>query len=205
MLALDASMQRFIVQRFAAAGLEALAAHGSSRDADLARKYVTADSEEVKKEAVRVLERFGTKEDVDRLVPLFREGYGELREVAARTALTLDPAPHGVLVSMLDTDNPMLVSLALKSISPADFMEIRSAVESLLERRNPAVRVKGISFLVERLSGGELQELLNDYMKPPYYYNVVCWLDRILFAPEPLRDAFVRQLRDQGYLSSRAW
>jgi len=40
-----------------------------------------------------------------------------------------------------------------------------------------------------------VEELLDEYLaKPTYYYNVVCWIDRVLYAPQLMRREFTRKL-----------
>ena len=42
-----------------------------------------------------------------------------------------------------------------------------------------------------------LEAQLNSEM---YYYNIVTWLDRLLYSPEALREFFYPRSRDAGYL-----
>ena len=38
------------------------------------------------------------------------------------------------------------------------------------------------------------EEVVTDFNKETYFYNVVYWLDKILYAPSPLRELFLREL-----------
>jgi hypothetical protein len=41
--------------------------------------------------------------------------------------------------------------------------------------------------------------MLESYLeKETYYYNVLTWLDRLLYSPSPLREMFVRELEKEG-------
>ena len=44
----------------------------------------------------------------------------------------------------------------------------------------------------------KLERFLNDYVQnETYYYNVVCWLDRILYAPRSFKIMFRKQLAEK--------
>jgi len=42
-------------------------------------------------------------------------------------------------------------------------------------------------------------DLLNEYpsVSSRYYYDIVCWLDRVLFSPERLRNEYLRRLQSK--------
>ena len=43
-----------------------------------------------------------------------------------------------------------------------------------------------------------LQQMLDRYVGAlPYFYNVVVWLDRIVYSPEPLRALFLQELQSK--------
>jgi len=52
---------------------------------------------------------------------------------------------------------------------------------------------------MEKSSDQELERLLERYTteQGSYYYDVVCWIDRILWSPPRLREMHRRQLRER--------
>jgi len=70
-------------------------------------------------------------------------------------------------------------------------------VQSLLYSNRSDLRIKGLAFLARTRSRQELVSLLEKYPtgSSTYYYNVVCWLDRILFSPEQLRGEYLKRLQ----------
>jgi hypothetical protein len=195
----DSRYDELAKARYAAAGLEALAEHGSPEDAEIARKYIGSKREDVQVEASRILMRFGTSDDAAALIAIAKEGYGKRRQVAAEAALKLSPGPQGAAVALLDTTSSILVSAALKALDRVEFSAVRELVEGLLNHSDDVVRVKAVSYLVERLSAPQLKEILDDSMEPPYYYNVICWLDRVLHAPNPLGEWYRSMLNERGF------
>lgn len=68
-------------------------------------------------------------------------------------------------------------------------------LEPFLYNEKDKIRLKVLACLCERASREELEQLLNRYTMPPrYFYDVVCWLDRILYAPARLGEAYKTQL-----------
>jgi hypothetical protein len=68
-------------------------------------------------------------------------------------------------------------------------------LEPFLYNDREKIRLKVVAYLSERGSHHELEELLRKYTMPPrYFFDVVCWLDRILYAPTRLREAYRTQL-----------
>lgn len=54
----------------------------------------------------------------------------------------------------------------------------------LLGEPKDANRVQAILCLSKKLSHDELEQILEEYVaRDSYFYNVACWLDRILYAP----------------------
>jgi hypothetical protein len=60
-------------------------------------------------------------------------------------------------------------------------------------------RVRGIHYLSARLPREELEEILGEYLeRETYYYNVVTWLDRLLYSPPPLKHMFAKELEEKA-------
>ena len=77
-------------------------------------------------------------------------------------------------------------------------------VQDLLRDSDRMVRVKAASFLIARLPREQLEEVLDTYLQGyHHYYNVVCWMDRALYAPAPFRDLYIARLEPSGFRSER--
>jgi len=68
-------------------------------------------------------------------------------------------------------------------------------MESYLADETGFKRTKAVWFCVKACSPEGLAEMLERYMsRDTYYYYVVCWFDRVLYAPGPLKAMYVREL-----------
>jgi hypothetical protein len=184
----------FVRRQYTAAALSGLAVNGESPDADYARKYLNETSRDVQTEAVNVLYRFGERDDAPALVALALSSWGELQSLAAEAALKLAPGHDGAVQELLLSDTPTLVSLSIHAILKYDNQEeFPDLVASLLQTENATNRLNAVFYFLKRFEDRQLEAMLKTYLKnDSYYYNVVCWLDRVLYSP--LRDAFRREL-----------
>jgi hypothetical protein len=67
--------------------------------------------------------------------------------------------------------------------------------EPLLGHARDGVRLAATALLVHELNRGDLEEAMRQYRaRKTFFYDVGCWLDRVLYAPEPLGSAFRRLL-----------
>ena len=68
----------------------------------------------------------------------------------------------------------------------------------LLLSEKDDIRLKGFAVLTHFYKREDLEKLLEDYIsRERYYYNVVTWLDRYLFAPGHYGEFFRNQLSDK--------
>jgi HEAT repeat protein len=191
----------FIKGEYIAAGLAGVAAHGRPEDVALARPYINSKQFDVRDQALRVLERFGTREDLDALVRIAQSGTGGDSRLAARTALRISPGIDGVARTFLASRSSHLIALALQALTDSGLDRVQPVIVPLLESEDATIRVTVLSFLVDRKEQGDLQQFLDEYLgRGYYYYNVVTWLDRVLYAPMPLRAMYRKQLvEEEGY------
>ncbi len=185
--------------RFLAAALAGLARHGAQGDLPIARRCLADRKPDyygaVEVEAARIIERFGDNNDVPQLVAAAKELYGEQRQALLEAALRLSPGPNGVAKDLLDEESSAIVGLTMDWLRAHTGAGARALLEDCLADQDGFKRVKAVSYLVEICSNQEREDLLNRYIgEGAYFYDVVCWLDRYLFAPEPLRSLYREKL-----------
>jgi hypothetical protein len=197
-------LRAFIRGGFEAAALGVLAVNGSAADAAIARRYLSESRDEgTLLQAARILRRWGSTNDIERLLKVAGDSYGEVRVAAAEAALALSPSPEGAAKALLEMGDFRLVSLVLQSWEQRDLAEVQGIVEGLLRHEHQVIRLKAVSYLIQRLSPNQLRDVLGRYLEGFHYYNVVCSLDRALYAPSPLREVFLTRLERDGYQSPR--
>lgn len=191
----ERKLDDFILSQFTAAALSGLALHSEPRDLELARRHLHDDDQVARLACVRIVARHGDSSDVKSLLALSRTAWGELKELALGTAIQLSAEPQKLAMQLACSKDQVRRDEALRWLTVQDSEEVKGYFKGLLNDESEILREVAIAYLASRLSGNELEVLLQEYgQSSSYYYNVVTWLDRLLYAPADLRGLFRRQL-----------
>lgn len=197
-----AELESWLNARYAAAAFEGLAAHGSKRDAALARRYLKSvpnDYQTIKArvQSLRVLARFGTANDVKMLMRLAQDGNvsgSDVNKAAADAALSLSPSVEGAAGVFLQNKDHDLVQRALKALWTEEVGVVLPHVEPLL-RENSWTRHAALFYVARKCTSEQLEQLLVRYREDRYFYDVVCCIDQVLYAPPPLAQFYLRNIK----------
>jgi hypothetical protein len=178
---------------FTGAALEVLAEHGTSEDRDRILCCVGAADARLQACALHALARIGEPADAARAIDVATDtdnGTADSRLDAAQIALALS---HEAVNELLEAGDPGVVHAAVVALGlDADGVD---KLKALLNHGVDEVRVAAVARLASALDRDELQTVIDAYVQQErYFYNVVVWLDRLVFAPEPLRVRFAEQL-----------
>jgi len=190
----------WIYRRFAGSAIAGLVQHGEPADVAFGRELLANRKKDsfygdAEAQAVCLIARFGDVSDVEALVAVAREAYGETKELAAKTALRLSPGTEGVAKQFAEVKDTTLFRLMLESLQESAPTDTRAFAETYLGDGENFKRIAALRSLVKVAKPEELESILSTYVsKTPYYYNVVCWLDRVLFSPTPFREAYIGEL-----------
>jgi HEAT repeat protein len=94
-------LEDFIRSQFVEAALSGLIANGEPSDIRFGRQYLANDRHSTKLEAVRIVSKFGTEEDVPALLEIWRDSWGEVRDEAGSAALRLSKRPFEVAQELI--------------------------------------------------------------------------------------------------------
>jgi hypothetical protein len=188
-----------IKNKYTAAALAGILENGENQDVLYGRRGLAIDDYDVRVEAVRVIEKFGDEDDVQALVDIAMKTEGLLQELSAKTALKLSSDRNETVASLLPLAKDDLATVVVGClVNHKESSATRELLERMLLENNDVVRRKSVAFFTLTCERDELEELLVRYTgQPTYYYDVVCWLDRILYAPAQLREMFLRQLESE--------
>ncbi len=191
-------LEKYIRSTFTAAALSGLAAHAELSDAEVARKFLNDADIEIQLASVQIISQFGEERDVSALLGIAKERWGLTKTVAASGALKLSPRPFDVASELMRTDDSELAKIAFEWLDAHDSEELRHFLKGLLAHENEVYRLRAVYWLSKRLGIDELRELLGDYLtRGKYYYNVVTWRDRMVYAPSPLVEMYSQELVTQ--------
>lgn len=201
----------YILSQFNAAALAALVQNGTSKDLPAVRKRLKgrkADARNELIESLRLIGRIGQEQDISTILAIARESHGLVRTEALQSALGIRPGINGVVPGLLDSDLPQFVYVGVASIVDQPPSDTYHLVYPLLHHQQIEIRSVAIGYLFEQFQRGtiDLEFVLQTYLQSPtYYYNVVTWLDRLLYAPVALRSYYARLLIAEGKRVSDQW
>lgn len=189
----------FIRGQLLGAVLDAISKHGEPEDVRFGRTFLFNSDIAIQRSAIRILSKHGNTTDAESLSKLALQSSGDIKADAAVAALKLNSGVNGIATDFLKTEDPVLVALALKGMDPLPEEEALKGVEFLLSGEKTETRVKAIAYCAKSCSSTLLEKFLEKYLqKDSYYYNVVCWLDRVLYSPLPgLKEFYLRRLAEE--------
>ncbi|HJT75739.1 MAG TPA: HEAT repeat domain-containing protein [Gemmataceae bacterium] len=186
----------FVRTLYTRVALEALFRHGAKGDAAFGRRFLGHEDNRVRRAAIELVSRFGDASDCAPLLKLAKSNWSAKR-AAARAAIKLCAGAYSTFHSLIESGDPTLVEVALSELTIESRREFDEATEQLLRHESSAIRMIAVAALQRWWSTEDLEVLLKRYLaKRPYFYNVVCWLDRALYAPAPLRGVFIKELQE---------
>jgi gas vesicle protein len=196
----DQDLRESVRRRYVAAALSGIVSHCEPQDLQIARRYLTESRPDyygnVEANAVKIIARLGDLSDVPPLVSLAQQMHGRAKQILLKTALALSPETKELAYQLLQDDSPDIFELGINSLTEVGDAERKSILEKVLFDNDALKRKRAVALLAETCTREELQQLLEKYIeRNRYFYNVVCWLDRHLFAAEPLRQIYAEQLR----------
>jgi hypothetical protein len=194
-MAMESSTERFVLRRFQLAAMQGLAIHGTRGDLRFARDLMGSNDPDLQHACVTLIRRYGDVNDVPGLIDLALDSYGDLEETAAEASLALSDDVVETAKTLIEAEDADLIELALAHLEGSSLEDVGAEVFALLDIKIDRVRLAAVRYLAGRLTRAQLRRLIDFYPRRAgfYYYNVVVYLDRYLYAPGWIRRALAEQ------------
>ncbi len=190
----------FIRNRLLLSATRVLAKLAEPVDIKVARFLIHKNLEYYRDDILRnlltIFFKYGTTNDLEYPKKLVTEEGLDIKTKAAEVALSLDGEnKFNTLEFLLEKNETELTNLVFKKCIQESTAISFEQVKKLLLHQNEQIRLSALSYLMLVLREDELITVLNDYLTAEiYYYNVVCWLDRWLYAPNALKEYYQREI-----------
>jgi hypothetical protein len=182
--------------------LSGVALNANPEDASLARRFLSNAEVpiQIATSAITILSKFGTPADVDILLATAEKTYGDTRVLAVETALQVAPNAFDVASKLVVHESSGVRKAAAKVLLTQEWKISEAIARDLMTNEKDEIRVLGVALYSLNTNDLGLSAVLDEYLaRGTYYYNVVTWLDRLLYAPEPYGAAFRKELRDKVF------
>jgi HEAT repeat protein len=195
----------FVRAKYISIALRALVQNGNRQDASFGRLHLLSKDSSVRHAAIALLERFGEDSDSNMLMETVKDDYLTGAD-AAGAAIRIASDPTAVINNLLDSDSTLVVRVAIKAIETKNLSVVQPKLYELLRHEVDDVRALTVAAFHRLIDNAALESLLTSYTNSGgrYYYNVVCWLDRLLYSPAPIRQWFIRSANQYGLQSRRS-
>ena len=177
--------------RYIIAALAGLSIHGKKEDVKYAREYLSNKKYEGDKfGALKIILRFGDKSDIEMLNKIALDSYGETKRIAIEALFKFSEDRDSRLALIINKDET-IYKTSLQMLIEYDLPYKIEIAEILLKSEIEDRRLDGLSILISSLNEIELEKFLDAYISQgTYYYNVVTWLDKCLYAVGVFKDLF---------------
>lgn len=183
---------------FTEAALAGLVANGEPADIRFGREYLTHANSDIKAAAAKIIRRYGGAEDAAGLMELSRESWGKLRAEAGEAALELSAHPFKLAKELIGGSDDKLVKAAFGWLYAQESLDVSAYFEELLSDDSGANRERAVYYFSSHPQLADLKVLLETQLqKDSYYYNVIAWLDRLVYSPVPVKKMFTKELQKQ--------
>jgi len=185
--------------RLLALALSGLSSHAKKADREVFLRFIKHESQEVRLAAMGGLRQAGNTEDSVLLLHAAEDATGEEAIVAASVAITLFPGEGGPAFELLKSRKPELFKLAIRTLMSSTRSHLWNQIKGRLYDEDENIRKAVSAYAVLKFRPKELTKILEVYLsKDIYYYNVVFYFDRALYAKLPLRKLFLKEIK--GFL-----
>jgi hypothetical protein len=184
----------FIRSRFIEAALAGIARNGTPTDVEYARAFLASDKYYLRDAAVAVVCRLGDSSDIPELLRISRESWGTMRLKTAEAALRFSTAPVSLALELKNDSDSAVSRMAFERLLQDESSPVRTLFGELLNSDNDANRMRAVEYSKKHLNDDLKDLLLQCIAQDTYYYNVITWLDRLLYSPIPLRKSYEGEL-----------
>lgn len=199
-------LDSWIRTEFLRSAIKALAKKSEPSDIEIVRFFIDKPlgyfgyfRDEILRDILTIFDKYGTTDDAKLLIKLVADSQHDIKIEAAGLALRLDKEnKFKTLEFLLERNETELTKVVIKYGQKNPKVIKTEQIKELLLHSNDQMRLNALSYLMSKLSDDELKVILDEYLQSEtYYYNVVCWLDRRLYAPNGLREWYRKQMTDR--------
>ena len=186
------------IKEYSVYSLKILYEKGEKDDLKYAKKYFKIDDEQLHEQIINMYNKWGDEKDIDDLVEIAKNSKPDLKMKYGELAIKFDrKEKKSVISKYLETEDEVLIKISLKYLLACMNKKHVDRIKKLLLSENDDIRLYALSYLVQVLNMKEMKKLLSNYLGDGarYFYNIVCWLDRILYSPARVKKHYREQLK----------
>ncbi len=188
----------YLKSKYIKGALKGILKNGSKLDVKFAKKYLLNTEYGIADDiCIKIFSKFGERKDADYLLEKSIEAENAFKKIdLIKSALIISPGIRGIITKLLKSTDQDILSIALDYYDTIKSKSKIKYLKALLLSGNDSIRIKSLAILVTLLSSNQLRRLLDQYSsKKSYYYDVVAWIDKLIYSPSNISQMYLNQLR----------
>lgn len=189
--------ERSMTKELTVSALKLLKKYGKASDKMIAKTFLKSEDTKVRAAAVALFAEYAGKRDIVVLSEIVNGGGVGGQIVAAKTILKLDGGKERSRDLLKSNYSDIVKEAICWYIANKERLDWND-ISTLLYSKNEEVRLLATAYAAKTWTRRQLISLLKKYLnEKTYYYNVVCWLDRVLYAPKDLAQGYKKKLTER--------
>ncbi len=188
----------FIIGQFKTSAYRILLERGNANMLPKVRDLIETDDYKLRRICVQILNRHGSQRDSQFLLNLaLKKEYTSHRDLTIISALNLDTKDkYKILEQLLKSDNPSFIKIAIAFAQKNDKQLDEKKLFSFLDFKDEQTRVLIVAYIDAHTNKQEKEEIIKKmYTQSHYYYNTICWFDRLVYAPSKIQEFYKNELK----------
>lgn len=185
--------EELLTSVFTQEALAGLASDPSVEDVALARHCLGDPTTRLN--ALRIVASVGDPSDVKYLIEIAESSYGEEKKVALLGLERLAVGERDIVKTLMVSETREVRQIGVRRIGDLSEEDAIPLLEDALADQDDDIRVSAVVQVRDRIGPSRLLEVLERYMqRATYFYNVVAWVDRLVYAPAPMSSFYEAEL-----------
>ena len=163
-------------------------------DKEYLKHLMASDDYEIKDTATKLFIKSSDETDTDDLIQLVINNNSSTGGLAAEKLLEL-AGTNDILKQLLGSKNEAIIKLCFNYAVENEIVIDEETLFNRLHSKSDGERKLAVAYLLKKNTRkNKFESILNKYMGTSYYYNVVSWIDQILYAPKAIKECGRKEL-----------
>jgi HEAT repeat protein len=188
----------FIIGQFKTSAYRILLEKGGAKILPQVRDLIETDDYKLRRICIQILNKYGSQKDSQFLFNLaFKKEYTSHKDLTIISALNLDKkGKYKILEQLLKSDEASFIKVAIAFAQKNKKKLDDEKIFSLLDFKDDQTRVLTVAYIDAHTNKKEKEEIIKKmYTQSHYYYNAICWLDRLVYSPSKFQEFYKEELK----------
>ncbi len=188
----------FIIGQFKTSAYKILLEKGNAKILPQVRELIEMDEYKIRRICIQILNKYGSQKDSQFLLNLaLKPEYTSHRDLTVISALNLDAkGKYKILEQILKSDEVSFIKIAIAFAQKNNKKIDDKKLFELLDFKDEQTRALTVAYIDAHTNKKEKEEIIKKmHSQSHYYYNAICWLDRLIYSPSKFQEFYKKELK----------